>query len=169
MPDGLLSVTPFDMAFLPRAIGPWVADIADRMQCPPDYVGIPAIVAMGSLIGRKVGVRPQARTDWIEVPNLWAASLADPACSSRPAMLEALKPLSRLEAKARESNEGAQKDYLARLELYKIQKDEAQKTARKNRTADHAGLMLNEPEAPPARRYLVNDATYEALGRSAER
>ena len=164
LPDGLLPVAPFDMAFLPEAISPWVADISDRMQCPPDYVGIPAMVALGSLIGRKVGVRPQAHTDWLEVANLWGCIVGRPGMLKSPAMVEALKPLNRLEGKARESHEVARKDYEARRELYKIQKEEAQKEARKSRAADHRDLMLSEPEEPAARRYIVNDATYEALG-----
>ena len=162
--DGLSPVAPFDLALLPEAIGPWVADISDRMCCPPDYVGIPAMVALGSLIGRRVGVRPQERTNWLEVPNLWAIIVGRPGMLKSPAMFEALKPLSRLEAKARESNDEDRKEYAARLELYKIHKEEARKDARKNRLADHKGLMLVEPEEPAARRYIVNDATYEALG-----
>jgi hypothetical protein len=164
LPNGLLPVAPFDMAFLPEAIAPWVSDISDRMQCPPDYVGIPAMVAMGSLIGRRIGVRPQARTDWTEVANLWGCVVGRPGMLKSPAMQEALKPLNRIEAKAREANEGAQKDYEARLDLYAIQKDEARKKARKDTSADHTCLMLSEPEEPVARRYIVNDATYEALG-----
>jgi Primase C terminal 2 (PriCT-2) len=48
LPGGLLPVDEFDPDFLPDAIAPWVMDIADRMQCPPDFVGIPAIVALSS-------------------------------------------------------------------------------------------------------------------------
>jgi putative DNA primase/helicase len=164
LPDGLLPVAPFDMAFLPETIAPWVADISDRMQCPPDYVGVPAIIAMGSLIGRRVGVCPQAKTDWLEVPNLWGCIVGRPGMLKSPAMLEALKPLNWLEAKAREDNESSRKDYAARVELYKIRKEEAQKEARKNKSSDHMGLLLSEPEEPPSRRYIVHDATYEALG-----
>lgn len=164
LPDGLLPVAQFDMALLPETIAPWVADISDRMQCPPDYVAVTALVAMGSLIGRQVGVRPKTRDDWIEVANLWCLIVGRPGMMKSPAQQEALKPLSRLEAKAREFNEGARKDYEARLELYKIRKEEAQKEARKNKSADHAGLILDEPERPFQRRYIVNDTTYEALG-----
>jgi putative DNA primase/helicase len=164
LPDALPPVAPFDMAFLPEAIGPWVLDISDRMQCPPDYVGIPATVAMGSLIGRRVGVRPQAKTDWIEVGNLWGCIVGRPGMLKSPAMREALKPLNRIEAKAREANDEVRSDYEARLDLYKIQKEEAQKQARKSKSTDPACLRLNQPEEPAARRYIVNDATYEALG-----
>jgi len=43
------------MAFLPESVAPWVADIAERMQCPPDFVAVPVIVALGAIIGRKLG------------------------------------------------------------------------------------------------------------------
>jgi hypothetical protein len=136
LPDGLLPVAPFDMAFLPEAIGPWVADISDRMNCPPDYVGIPAIIALGSLIGRRVGIRPQAHTDWIEIANLWGCIVGRPGMLKSPAMREAMKPLNRLEVKARESNECVRRDYDARLELYKIRKEDARKDASTNKSTD---------------------------------
>ena len=69
LPSGLAPVKAFDLDFLPASVAPWVADISERMQCPPDFVAIPAIVALGSALGRKIGVRPQRRTDWIEVPS----------------------------------------------------------------------------------------------------
>jgi putative DNA primase/helicase len=101
--SALLPVAPFDLHFLPETIGAWVADIADRMQCPPDFVGIPAMVALGSVLGRKVGIRPQRRTDWLETANLWGLIIGRPGAMKSPATAEALKPLHRLEAKAREA------------------------------------------------------------------
>ena len=54
LPNGLAPVAPFDVAFLPESVAPWVADIAERMQCPVDFVAVPAIVALGATIGRRV-------------------------------------------------------------------------------------------------------------------
>jgi len=51
LPSELLPVEPFDPYFLPESIGPWVADIADRMQCPLDFVAVPAMVALGAVLG----------------------------------------------------------------------------------------------------------------------
>ena len=31
--------------FLPPSIGPWVGDISERLQCPPDYVAVTALTA----------------------------------------------------------------------------------------------------------------------------
>ena len=60
-------VATFDAAFLPEKIAPWVGDISERMQCPPDYVAVAALVALGSVLGRKIGIAPQQQTDWFEV------------------------------------------------------------------------------------------------------
>jgi len=51
LPSKLAKVAQFDTEFLPPKLAPWVADISERLQCPPDYVGT-ALTALGSLIGR---------------------------------------------------------------------------------------------------------------------
>jgi putative DNA primase/helicase len=166
IPDGLTPVAPFDMDFLPESIAPWVADIADRMQCPPDFVAIPAIVALGAALGRKIGVRPQRRSDWTEVPNLWGCIIGRPGMMKSPAMAEALKPLHRLEKVAREAHAEAQAVHARDVEIFKL-KSEAAREATRNaiKKGLDVGLPdLLEPEAPKARRYIVNDTTYEALG-----
>lgn len=167
IPDGLTPVAPFDMAFLPEALAPWVADIAERMQCPPDFVAVPAMVALGAVLGRKVGIRPQRRTDWTEVPNLWGCIVGRPSAMKSPAMGEALKPLHRLEKEAREANGAALAAHARDLDLFKLKTEAARAAARKalmgGRDANLPG-GLTEPEAPKAKRYMVNDTTYEALG-----
>jgi hypothetical protein len=168
LPGGLLPVAPFDPAFLPEAVAPWVMDISDRMQCPPDFVAIPAMVALGSVIGRKVAVRPQRKTDWYEVADLWGCIVGRPGAMKSPAMDEALKPLHRLEAEARKANEAAAKDYTIEVETFKLRKEDGQKKGRaalKGGAGDISSLLAtDEPEEPKARRYVVTDATYEALG-----
>jgi Protein of unknown function (DUF3987)/Bifunctional DNA primase/polymerase, N-terminal len=165
LPGGLFPVAAFDPDFLPEVIAPWVMDIAGRMQCPPDFIGIPAIVALGSVIGRKVGIRPQRRTDWYEVPNLWGCGR--PGLLKSPALNEALKPLRRLETEALQQNGTEKKDYEARLELHKLQKDEA---AKKIRSSLKSGARVESfsfddaPEKPKARRFIVFDTSYESLG-----
>jgi Protein of unknown function (DUF3987)/Primase C terminal 2 (PriCT-2)/Bifunctional DNA primase/polymerase, N-terminal len=166
LPSGLLPVKAFDFALLPGSIGPWAEDICERLQCPPDFVAIPAMVGLGAVLGRRVGIRPQRQTDWIEVANLWGAIIGRPAWMKSPAMDEAMKPLRRLEADAREANEAARKDYTHELEVFKIKQSAARKAAEKSaaKGGDAALPPLVEPEAPQGRRYIANDCTYEALG-----
>lgn len=166
LPDGLLPVAMFNRAFLPKAIAPWVMDISERMQCAPEFVAVPAIIALGAVIGRKVGIRPQRRTDWTEVPNLWGCIVGRPGVLKSPAMAEAMKPLQRLEAEARKEHDAALKDYEREAELIKIRREEAAKAARKAIKGGVPPVVDDaaEPEEPRAKRYLVIDASYEALG-----
>jgi putative DNA primase/helicase len=167
IPDGLLPVAPFDLAFLPGAVAPWVADIAERMASPPDYVAVPAMVALGSVLGRKLAIRPQKKTDWAEVPNLWGCIVGRPGAMKSPAMAEALKPLHRLEKVARDEQANAQAAHARDLELFKLKTEHARGEAKKALARGLAASLpddLAQPEAPKARRYVVNDTSYEALG-----
>ncbi|MFO1102478.1 MAG: YfjI family protein [Methylocystis sp.] len=168
LPEGLLPVARFDNAFLPDALRPWAADISDRMQCPPDFVGVSAIVALGAVLGRKVAIRPQLKTDWFEVPNLWGMLIGRPGVMKSPAMSEALKPLRRLEADARLANEAAAKDYEKERTVLKIRKEEAERKVReaikKGEENAERHLSFEEPAEPKPRRYIVDDTSYEKLG-----
>jgi hypothetical protein len=73
LPDSLLPVAQFDFDLLPEGLRAWGEDIYKRMQCPPDFVGITMMTALGGVIGRKVAIRPQCNNDWQEIPNQWAA------------------------------------------------------------------------------------------------
>ena len=167
LPDDLLPVAPFDMAFLPARLAPWVADTAELKQCPPDFVAVPAMAALAATIGRKIAIRPQRNTDWSEVANLWALIIGPPGVMKSPAMAEATKPLRRLEMEARKNKEAATKAYEAAVEDHKLRSEAAQKRfkdALKKDPNASSPAPLTEPVEPTARRYIVDDATYEKLG-----
>jgi hypothetical protein len=168
LPAGLAPVEPFSSEFLPDPLAPWVDDIADRLQCPPDYLGTTALTALGSVIGRRIGVKPQARTEWIEVPNVWGAFIGRPGMLKSPAMGEALKPIHRLEADATKENEIAQQAYAAGLDAYKLRREVNKKLVRdklkKNKDAEIDLDFGEEPNEPTPVRYRTNDTTYEGLG-----
>ena len=167
LPDGLLPVAPFDMAFLPARIAPWVADFTELMQCPPDYLAIPAVVALGATLGRKVAIRPQRDTEWNEVANLWGLIVGPPGVMKTPAMGEATKPLRRLEMEARRLNELALKAHAMALEEHKLRAEAMQRRFREALKRDPNALAPFppvEPEEPKARRYIVDDTTYQKLG-----
>jgi hypothetical protein len=167
LPTGLKPVAAFDYEFLPQSIAPWVRDISDRMQCPPDFVAVSAITALGATLGCRIGIRPQKHTSWIEVPNAWGCIIGRPGAMKSPAMNEALKPLQRLEAEARKRNESAAADFAAEKEAHELRKQQAQKKAKAalDKGEDITKMLrLDPPEEPKPRRYVVNDCTYEALG-----
>jgi len=172
--DELPSVLPFRPDLLPGQLRAWVQDIVERMNCPMELVAIPAMVAAGSLLGRRVGIRPQRRTNWQEAANLWGCVVARPGSMKSPAASEALAPLRRLEAKAAEEHQIALARHKAAEALYKLEKEETEKGARATLKdkgkADPRGMAMNalsalvEPEPPAERRYLTSDVTAEKLG-----
>ena len=138
------------------------------MQCPLEFVAVPAVVALGAALGRKIAIRPQRRTDWLETPNLWGCVVGRPGAMKSPAATEALKPLVRNSKRPRASNTRPRaKHSLKRTLLRKFGGLEASKAARaaiKSGGDALAAFDIDDPEEPKARRFLVNDTSYEALG-----
>ena len=174
LPEGLPDVEALDPAMLPPRLRPWVMDIAERMQCPPDFPAAAVLVALGSVIGRRCGIRPKRRDDWTVVPNLWGAAVGRPGVMKSPAIEEALKPLHRLEVQAGEAHASAMRAYEteqnARV-LERKAKEEKAKSDLKKGTATReeiigrlAELSDGDDEEPVRIRYVVNDATVEKLG-----
>ena len=170
LPPELLPVEPFPTAALPDAFAPWVQDVAERMQCPLDFVALPLIVGAASLVARHVGIRPQARTDWLERSNLWALIVGRPGVMKSPAMAQALAPIERLEARAADEFNAALEAFDAGATMAKLRAEVNMKAARKalgkDSQADVTALLRaeGEPDEPIRRRYVVNDLTYEKLG-----
>ena len=96
IPDTLRPVEPFNFALLPDALRPWITDIAERMQCPPDFPAVGVMVALSSVIGRKACIRPKRQDDWRVMPNLWGVIVGRPSAMKSPALSQVLKPLDRL-------------------------------------------------------------------------
>ena len=170
LPDELAPVDPFPLGALPDAFRPWVADVADRMQCPADFVAVPMLVGAASLVARRVAIRPKVLDDWKGRGNLWAMLVGRPGFMKSPAMLQALEPLERLEARAAAAFNAEAAQYRARALADELRADEGKKAARaslkRNQSADVSHLLADpEGEAEPVRpRYIVNDLTYEKLG-----
>src|SRR5512132_512197 len=134
---------------------------SERMQCPPDYVGSTALTALGSVLGRRIGIAPDRQTDWFEVPNLWQCAVGRPGA--------ALKPLHRLEVKAREKYDAEAADYGKALYEWKLRKDAAEAQAKadlKKNPEAKVSFDIAEPQAPIERRYITNDTPYAKLGES---
>jgi putative DNA primase/helicase len=169
LPDGLPAVKAFEPDLLPDSLRPWVMDICDRLQCPADFVAVAVMVSLGSVIGRRIGIRPQEKTDWIEFPNLWGCIVGRPSVMKSPALEQGLAPLKRLAAKAAEAHEVAMMEFEAKSRIAKLRREaadaEIKKRLKGNALADVRDLQGDELEDEPhMRRYLTNDTSYESLG-----
>ena len=172
LPDALPPVPELDPAMLPESLRPWITDVAERMQCPLEYPAIGALVALSSIVGRQIGIRPRRRDDWTVVPNLWGAVVGRPGLMKSPALSEAIKPIEALEAAAREKWESVKRDHEAQEQLRDAEAKATKKAIEKalrdgdRQTAQDLALaQAHEETTPPdRRRYKTSDTTVEALG-----
>jgi len=172
LPNDLPAVPAFAFDCLPGTLRPWIEDISERMQCPPDFPAVGAMIALGSLIGRKVGIRPKRCDDWLVIPNLWGCVVGRPGVMKTPAVEQPLLPLRRLVAEALERYEAevqqhkvnvmltSQRAKLAEKKIAKCLKAGNEQAAR----AEAEAAAAAEPGEPILRRYEVNDSTVAKLG-----
>jgi Protein of unknown function (DUF3987) len=172
LPSGLPPVPSFDDRLLPEGLRLWLTDIADRTQCPPEYVAIGVLVALSAIVGRRCAIRPKQKDDWTVVPNLWGAVVGPPSSMKSPALTEALRPIHRLAAEASERYRLLLEGHPAALAEAKARRavvEVAMKKAARAGSADMSALRAEfeaaaDPLKPPESRYIVNDATVEKLG-----
>ncbi|KJS04724.1 MAG: hypothetical protein VR73_13745 [Gammaproteobacteria bacterium BRH_c0] len=165
------SVETLSRQMLPAAIADFVYDVSDRSQCPPEYVAVAAIIALGSVVGGKYALRPKQSDHWEILPNLWGALIGPPSAMKSPALKEALKPLVKLEksltsAVATEQQDRKLLSHLKAIEYKKKQK-EAEALYEQGQHEDALDLLKNhqleEHDISPPR-LIVNDTTVEKLG-----
>lgn len=169
LPAGLPAVPGFDLDLLPRAFKPWIGDITDRLQCPADFPAVAAVIALAAVVGRQIAIRPKKHDDWTVVPNLWGAIIGRPGLLKTPALAEPLKPVQRLDIRAREAHEAALAEWeagdMVRAAERELAKKEIAKAVKERRDATGIARGLQgEGEEPQRRRYLLNDTTVEKVG-----
>ncbi len=166
-------VEQFNYKLLPDGLSGWVKDIVDRTQCPPDFIAVTVMVAMASLVGRKVAIHPKEHDDWLVTPNMWGTLIGRPSAMKSPAMAEGLRPLKRLAKEAHQQY----KDKLENYEVEKViskQRSILTEVAIKKALQEGGGIegakkkalteAKEEIQQPTQHRYIVNDATIEKLG-----
>jgi len=178
LPDALPPVMAFDAELLPMGLRDWVMDIADRMQCPPDFPAVGAITALSSLIGAKAVIQAKEKdTAWQAVPNLWGMVVGRPGVMKSPALSEVMKPLVSFECAAREANQAEHDAWEIDSKVAALMADANEKSAKK--CADKgdvagarnalSGGVTDVPDEPLARRFLVYDSTVEKFGEILEK
>ena len=59
----LLPVAPLPLSIIPAPLRPWIQDVTERMQCPPDFVAAAMVVMISAIIGAGCGIRPKQRDE----------------------------------------------------------------------------------------------------------
>ena len=170
IPSELPPVLSFATDWLPMALAPWVTDIAERAQCPVDFVAVGAVVAAAALIGRQVAIRPKRADDWTVIPNLWGLAIGRPGLMKSAALAETLRPLQPLITDARIAYEQQRAAHRFRHAEHRARQQALTRRLREalqhEESTDELRYAFDvpEPATPRERRYLVNDATVEKLG-----
>jgi Protein of unknown function (DUF3987) len=146
-----------------------------RLRADADTAGLRrsgAVIVAGSLIGRKLGIHPKRRDDWLVVPNLWGAVVGRPSLMKSPALAEIMKPLARLVAEAYEEYQEARLAYESDVMVAEATKaalkDELKKAAKngdrsKLEEIARSSQDTDVPKEPLLRRYKSEDATVEKI------
>lgn len=171
LPHTLVPVPAFDASWLPESLRAWALDIAERTQCPLDYVAVAALIGAAAVVGRRIALRPKREDDWTVVPNLWGLVIGRPGSMKSPALAATLLPLRQLVAEAKDAHHTALADFKAQALESEIRRDGLKRELRdaiKNRASTETlqqDYAATEDESEPTeRRYLVNDTTVEKLG-----
>lgn len=171
LPTKLPNVETFSYNLLPNAFAPWIEDISTRLQSPPDFAAVGAMVALSSLVGRRIGICPKAQDDWLVIPNLWGLIIGRPGLMKTPALIEPLKPLNRLEAKTAEEFQEQyttwEADKIITEEKTKLIRKTVSQSLKNNQEPNNEliSFLKESADAEPSRkRYVVNDTSVEKLG-----
>ena len=170
----LLPVKPLYPEMLPDSMRDYITDIAERMDhSSPDYVAVGVMVALATLIGRKLAVMPKRFDPWLVVPNLWGAVIGRPSAKKTPSLTKAMAPLHQFESVEFEKHGLAMSKYLEKEKVAKVALKANEKLLKKKIEGGKQeegekdflkSLNLGPVEPPPCKRFIVNDATVEKLG-----
>lgn len=169
----LSPVQPFNASeMLPEVLRDWCVDIAERREVPPDFPATFAVLALGGLVGRRVGIHPKQRDNWLELPNLWGGVVAKSGEQKSGIFNEIFAPLRQLEQDAKQENEARELEYQGALLAGKARRAElegAMKSAAKRDDSSEMERLAREIascELPPLiqKRFTVSDTTTEKLG-----
>ena len=133
---------------LPKAIGDFAFDAAERLGVEPSMVAIPALVVSAAALDDGIQIQPREHdTEWTESGRLWAAVITPPGGRKTPAINTALKPYHKIEER--------------------WQTEDAAKAAAFDAARARAKEMELTPaplsDRPTMRRLTATDATMEQL------
>jgi len=154
---------------VPARLRPWLCDAAERMCAPLEFLAAPAIVALGAVVGRSLGIHPKRQDDWLVVPNLWGGVVGASGILKTPALDEATRFSRKMAAAASEAHKAGAEAIAIRHESLDLQIRGLKRSAKPDQAdavaRDITRLTREKNETRAIqKRYLTSDATVEKLG-----
>lgn len=168
--ERLKSVPSLPDEIIPEPFRAWIIDISHRMQTPPDFAAVTAMVATASIIGAGCTIRPKQLDDWSIPPNLWGACIGRPSVVLKsPSMKEAMNMLDRLQAAEKEAHDVAMKNHSFNALVSDEKENVLKKQIKNAATSKNQDLLALEalrddyqtfaPEPEPTRKLFKTNET----------
>ena len=165
-------VQALNRAMLPTDLCNYIYDQAERIPMVPDMVAVSVLVALGSVLGARVAIKPKRMDDFAVVTNIWGGFIAPPSSNKSAAFTAGLKPIDKLVAEAITAHQAALAEHQASqikaqasAKALKSRLDKAAKAGdSEGMDAIIAAMQEDDSDTVPAlRRYKTNDSSPEAL------
>ena len=145
---------PFPVDTLPGPLDSFVDAASQAMVCDPSFVALPVLATVSSAIGSTR--RVVLKGGWSESAILWVAIVGESGTTKTPAFKLVVRPIRKLQGEALQAHAEEMREFDTDLAHY--EKD----LARWKREKSDIDLP-DKPEQPQAVRYIVSDATVEAM------
>jgi len=169
LPELSVIAPKLDPGLIPASLRDWIEDAAERLQCPLEYIVIPALIAVSAIIGNRIRVRPKVHDPWMVVVNLWGGIVGPPGVMKTPAVNEGMLFLRGLEQEHRDQfEEDCRRAEFSRKKIAAKRKQIEKKMEKatsddefKDLEVEYAALRFDEPKE---KRISTSDVTVEKLG-----
>jgi hypothetical protein len=142
----------FPTSALPKPVARLVEESAAAIGCPPDAIGLSALIALGSAIGNSRVIQP--KKGWTESTAIYGAVIADSGEKKTAAIAAMTDVVQNLENILNKDHDKSLEEFAREEREYEVERKEAAKQ----------GLAAPPPPRRPiAERVHVNDTTLEAL------
>lgn len=148
---------PLPLHALPRELRRLSEEAAAAIHCPPDQIGVPALVVCAAMVGSARALR--IKHGWNERPTFYLAIVGDPGGGKSPALSLATAPLRTLQSELGEEYRQARAAYERALGEHELAEGEW----RKQRKAVLGAARPVAPAEPRRKIAFSSDATWEAL------
>jgi hypothetical protein len=149
---------PFPLDLFPPALADFCRQVGESTSTPPDFAAAAILATAGAAIGnsRALCIKPNI---WYESARFYIANVGRPASGKTPAMDAVIKPFQAIQLKLIKDYKDAKAAYDAATQHH----DHVVK-ANKALSQDEQQPLPSVPAEPtPPERFVVNDATVEAL------
>lgn len=158
----MIKSSPPPLDSLPNFVADFISDVAERMPTSPDYLLAGCVVATGSVIGAKCGVRPKAHDDWVVVPNVWGMVIGHPGTKKTASLKTSFAPLEAINRTLVVKGFEEDKHYKQALDKYQTERVKVEKVSANNKQLSLEETGCPEiPDKPKRKRLIINDATPE--------